>query len=80
MHFGQPQILWLLALALPAAVFLYWRGDRQRRGLLEQFVHPRLLAGLLAGFSPGRRKLRRALFVASVALVLLALGPAALGL
>jgi Ca-activated chloride channel family protein len=72
MNFANKELLWLL-LVLPAAlVAFYWWSWRQRQKLLSQFVEPRLLGGLLAGISPARRKLRHALIVAAVGLLVIA--------
>ena len=73
MNFGSPQWLWLLALALPGLVLLFWWAERERQALLLKFVRARLLPGLLVGLSPGRRKIRRALLLGAVALLLLVL-------
>ena len=72
MTFANPEILWLLLVLPPALVAFYWWSWRQRTRLLSQFVEPRLLSGLLAGISPGRRKLRHALVVTGIALLLMA--------
>ncbi|HEY3914634.1 MAG TPA: VWA domain-containing protein [Verrucomicrobiae bacterium] len=73
MRFGQPQVLWLLLIVLPALIgFLYWSW-RVKQKLILQFVHARLLSSLTIGVSASRQKLRLALLVAAIAGVLLAL-------
>ncbi len=73
MRFAQPQVLWVLLVALPALIgFLFWSW-RAKQKLILQFVHRRLLSGLTVGVSPGRQKFRLALLVAAVAGILLAL-------
>jgi Ca-activated chloride channel family protein len=72
MNFANKELLWLL-LVLPAVlVVFYWWSWRQRERLLSQFVEPRLLGGLLAGISPTRRKIRHALIVVAVTLIIIA--------
>ncbi|HZI34079.1 MAG TPA: VWA domain-containing protein, partial [Candidatus Binatia bacterium] len=57
----------------PALAAFFWWGERRRRRLLTQFVESRLLSALTAGISPARRKFRFTLFVAAVALLIIAL-------
>jgi len=73
MKFAEP--LWLLAgLAVIAALFwLYRRFDARQRAALAEFASSHLLAKLTASFSPGRRRLKRALFVTAIALTFVAL-------
>lgn len=73
MKFAEP--IWLLAgLAVIAALFgLYRRFDIRQRTALAEFASNHLLARLTASFSPGRRRLKRALFAAAIAFVFVAL-------
>jgi Ca-activated chloride channel family protein len=73
MKFATPQVLWILALALPALMgFLYWSW-RVKQKLILQFVRARLLSTLTVGVSARRQKFRLALLVAAFLGVLLAL-------
>jgi Ca-activated chloride channel family protein len=72
MRFEHPHLLWLLLVVPPALALLFWWCERARRKLLTQFVEARLLATLTAGISPARRKFRSGLFIAAVALLLIA--------
>jgi Ca-activated chloride channel family protein len=72
MSFANKELLWLLLVIPPALAAFFWRSGRQRERLLTQFVEPRLLAGLLAGISPARRKVRHALIIVAVTLLVLA--------
>ena len=64
-------MLWLLAVVPPVLVLFFWWGNRVRQKLLTQFVEPRLLASLTVGLSPTRRKIRFALVIAAVALLII---------
>ena len=55
----------------PVLVLFFWWGNRVRQKLLTQFVEPRLLASLTVGLSPTRRKIRFALVIAAVALLII---------
>lgn len=68
MHFGSPHWFWLLLL-LPALAVFFWSAWRTRQRIMTQFIRARLLPGLLADVSPRRRKIRRALFLLAVALI-----------
>lgn len=73
MRFEHPQFLWLV-LVIPALLALFfWWSDRVRQKLLTQFVESRLLASLTVGLSPTRRKIRFALAILAVALLIVAL-------
>ncbi len=73
MRFAQPQVLWMLLVAVPALIgFFYWSW-RVKQKLILQFVHSRLLSALTVGVSAGRQKIRMALLVAGVIGVFLAL-------
>jgi len=71
MSFAYPELLWLLLLA-PALLWFLWKTGRRRREIMEQFIHPRLLDELTAGVSPRRQRLRAAMLVAAVILLVLA--------
>lgn len=73
MRFEHPNILWLLLAVPPALALVFWWSERVRRKLLTQFVEARLLATLTAGISPARRKFRFSLFIAAVALLIVAI-------
>lgn len=73
MRFANAQLLWLLLVLPPALMVFLWWAWRKKQALLTQFIEPRLLAGLTAGVSPARRKLRLALLVAAVAFLLFTL-------
>jgi Ca-activated chloride channel family protein len=73
MCFAQPY--WLFA-GFVACVLLLWcfrRFNRRQHAALAQFVSPKLLSGLTAAVSPGRRKLKQALFTAGVGSLFIAL-------
>ena len=73
MRFEHPNLLWLL-LVLPAALgSFFWRAERVRQKLLTQFIEARLLSQLTVGMSPVRRKLRMALLLLAVALLIITL-------
>jgi len=73
MKFAEP--IWLIAgLAFIAGMlWLYRRFDLRQRAALAEFASSPLLAKLTASFSPGRRRVKRALFVAALAFTFLAL-------
>jgi Ca-activated chloride channel family protein len=73
MRFAEPQFLWILLVALPAAAALFYWSWRVKQKLIRQFIQARLLAGLLVGVSPRRQAFRLALLAAALAGVLLAL-------
>jgi Ca-activated chloride channel homolog len=73
MRFEHPQILWLL-LFLPAGLaLLFWWAMHSRRKLVAQFIDARLLAQLTVGISPIRQKMRFAILIAAIALLIVAL-------
>ena len=51
-------------------VVFFWWGNRVRQRLLAQFVEARLLTSLTVGISPTRRKIRFALIILAVALLI----------
>jgi len=72
-RFEHPQVLWLMAAAIPALIaFLYWSW-RVKQKLVLQFVAARLVSTLTAGVSRAREKFRLVLLVAAVAGILCAL-------
>ena len=73
MRFEHPNLLWLLLAVPPALALVFWWSEHVRRKLLTQFVEARLLATLTAGISPARRKFRFSLFIAAVALLIVAI-------
>lgn len=72
MNFAKPQLLWLLLLTLPIAGLVWWSW-RMKQKTIAQFVSARLLDTLLSGVSKSRQKLRAALFVAALTLLLFSL-------
>ena len=73
MQFAEP--LWLLA-GLTVCGLLLWawrRHDVRQRAALTTFASAHLLAQLTASFSVARRRLKRALFLGSIALLFVAL-------
>jgi Ca-activated chloride channel family protein len=73
MTFANPNILWLLLVFPPALVAFFWWAWRKRQSLMAQFIQTRLLAGLVAGVSPRRQKIRLGCLVLAVTCLLLAL-------
>jgi Ca-activated chloride channel homolog len=73
MSFDAPQMLWLLLVIPPALVAFFWWSWRKRQKLLTQFIHARLLPGLIVGVSPAREKIRLGCLVLAVVSVILAL-------
>jgi len=79
MKFAEP--IWLLVglAALAGLFWLYRRFDARQRAALAEFASSHLLAKLTASFSPGRRRVKRALFAAAVALTCVAMARPQLG-
>ncbi len=73
MNFAAPQILWFLLVIPPALIVFFWWAWRKRQALMAQFIQTRLLAGLVSGVSPLRRKIRCACLVLGVVCVIVAL-------
>src|SRR5437016_2962378 len=73
LHCEHPHLLWLLIPAIPATITFFWWTWRTKRRLISQFVQTRLLANLTVGVSSTRQKIRMALLVASVALLIVVL-------
>jgi len=73
MNFAYGHILWLLLVIPPLLLVFFWWAGRERQRLMTQFIQARLLPGLISGVSPTRLKVRFALLIAAVALLLIAL-------
>jgi Ca-activated chloride channel family protein len=73
MTFAYPEFLWLAVIVPAALLVFFWWSWRTRQKLMAQFIHTRLLPGLIVGMSPGREKFRAALFVAACIFLILAL-------
>ena len=73
MRFEHPNLLWLLPVVPPALAVFFWWSERARQKLLAQFIESRLLASLTVGLSPARRKIRFALAISAVALLIVAI-------
>jgi Ca-activated chloride channel family protein len=73
MRFEHSQFLWLLLVIPPVLAMFFWWGNRVRQKLLTQFLEARLLASLTVGLSPARRKIRFALVILAVALLVVTL-------
>jgi len=71
MQFGVKNILWLLLVVPPVLALFLWWGERVRQRLLAKFIEARLLTSLTVGLSPTRRKIRYALVVLAVALLII---------
>jgi Ca-activated chloride channel family protein len=73
MTFAEP--IWLVAglVVCLALLWLYHRFDRRQRAALTTFASSHLLGQLTASFSPGRRTLKRVLYLAGVACIFIAL-------
>ena len=79
MKFAQP--LWLLAglIAVAALLWRYRRFDARQRTELAKFASASLIAQLTASVSPARRQFKRALVIAGVACVAIALARPLIG-
>jgi Ca-activated chloride channel family protein len=73
MRFEYPNLLWLLLVVPPGLALFFRLADRARQKQLEQFVQARLLPALTVGISPARRKIRFALLILAVALLIVTL-------
>ncbi len=71
MRFEHSNLLWLLLVVPPVLVLFFWWAMRVRQRLLAQFIQARLLAGLTVGVSPVRQKIRFALVILAVALLII---------
>jgi Ca-activated chloride channel homolog len=72
-RFEHPHLLWSLIVVLPGLTGFLWWAWRKKQRLISQFVQSRLLAQLTVGVSKTRQKLRLALMVGAVALLVLVL-------
>lgn len=73
MTFAYGHILWLLLVIPPLLLGFFWWARRERQRLMTQFIQARLLPGLISGVSPTRQKVRIALLIAAVTLLLVGL-------
>ncbi len=73
MNFAYGHILWLLLVIPPLLLVFFWWAGRERQRLMTQFIQARLLPGLISGVSPTRQKVRFALLIAAVTLLIVAL-------
>ncbi len=73
MRFEHSQLLWLLLVVPPALALFFWWGERVRQKMLTQFVEARLLASLTVGLSLARRKIRHALALLAIVLLIITL-------
>lgn len=73
MSLAAPQLLWLALGLVPALVLFFWWTWRQKQAALAQFIGSRLVGELVIGFSAARQWVKRALLVAAVGTLLLAL-------
>ncbi len=73
MQFANPNLLWLLLVVPPAMALFFWWALRSRQKLLAQFIQARLLSALTVGVSPTWRKIRFALLILAVALLIITL-------
>src|SRR5665213_2819413 len=73
MRFESPNLLWLLLVVPPALASFFWWASRSRQKLLAQFIQARLLSALTVGVSPARRKIRFALVILAVVLLIVVL-------
>ena len=72
MHFGNPQLFWLLALAPVLILFLVW-AFRARRRALERFASQPLTQRLADSVRPAARRWKAVLIVTATTLAVLAL-------
>jgi Ca-activated chloride channel family protein len=70
MSFEHSQLLWLLLVVPPVLAGFFWWALRVRQKLLAQFIQARLLSALTVGVSPARQKIRFALVISAVALLI----------
>jgi Ca-activated chloride channel family protein len=73
LSFAHSEILWLLLILPPGMVAFFWWSWRSRRQFMTQFIHPRLLPGLIAGLSATRQKVLAGGLVLGVAGLIVAL-------
>lgn len=73
MSFEHVHLVWFALLAVPAFIAFFWRAGRVKRELMGRFIAARLIQSLTVGLSQRRQRLRLGLFIAAVALTILAL-------
>jgi Ca-activated chloride channel family protein len=73
MKFAEPTWLFVGLLVIAGLVFVYRLLDARQRAALAEFASSHLLAKLTASFSPGRRMVKRGLFIAAIACIFVAL-------
>ena len=73
MSFEHVHLVWFALLAVPAFIAFFWRAGRVKRELMRRFIAARLIQSLTVGLSQRRQRLRLGLFIAAVALTILAL-------
>jgi Ca-activated chloride channel family protein len=73
LRFAHPEWLLLGLLACCALLWVWRRHDARQRAALAQFISPHLREQLTQSISVARRRIRRALFAASTALLFVAL-------
>jgi Ca-activated chloride channel family protein len=73
MRFENSHLLWLLLVVPPVLAGFFWWAMRARQKLLGQFIESRLLSQLTVGVSPARQKIRFALVILAVALLIITL-------
>ncbi len=71
MRFEHSQLLWLLLVIPPVLIAFFWWALRVRQKLLAQFIQARLLSALTVGVSPARQKIRFALVILAVVLLII---------
>ncbi len=72
MRFEYLQLLWFALIAPPVLVAFFWWALSTRQKLLSKFIEARLLSSLTVGLSTTRRKIRFALLIAAVELLIFA--------
>ena len=73
LRFAHPEWLLVGLLACCALLWIWRRHDARQRAALAQFISPHLREQLTQSISLARRRMRRALFAASMALLFVAL-------
>src|ERR1700753_439209 len=71
MRFEYGQLLWFALLAPPLLIAFFWWALKTRQKLLSKFIEARLLTSLTVGVSTTRRKIRFALLILAVELLIL---------
>src|ERR1700744_3747183 len=68
-----PQYCWFLLVAPPLLIAFFWWALRSRQKVLTRFIEARLLSSLTVGVSTTRRKIRFALIIIAVELLIFTL-------